>query len=34
MMAKAKRGDVISYGSGTAMEGSPMPGFWSRARSS
>ena len=27
MMAKAKRGDVISYGSGTAMEGSPMPGF-------
>ena len=27
MMAKAKRGDVISYGSGTAIEGSPMPGF-------
>ena len=27
MMAKAKRGDVISYGSGTAVEGSPMPGF-------
>jgi kynurenine formamidase len=27
MMAKAKRGDVVSYGSGTPIEGSPMPGF-------
>ena len=27
MLAKAIRVDVISYGSGTAMEGSPMPGF-------
>ena len=27
MMAKARNGDVISYGSGTPIEGSPMPGF-------
>ena len=27
MMAKAKRGDVVGYGSGTQIENSPMPGF-------
>jgi len=27
MMAKAKRGDVVAYGSGTQLEDSPMPGF-------
>ena len=27
MMAKARNGDVISYGSGTPVDGSPMPGF-------
>ncbi|MGB1532420.1 MAG: cyclase family protein, partial [Acidimicrobiales bacterium] len=27
MMAKAKRGDVVAYGSGTHIENSPMPGF-------
>lgn len=27
MMAKARAGDVIAYGSGTPMEGMPMPGF-------
>tara|TARA_Y100001933_G_C18807795_1_gene483671 strand:- start:5 stop:742 length:738 start_codon:yes stop_codon:yes gene_type:complete len=27
MMAKAKRGDVVAYGSGTQIENSPMPGF-------
>ena len=27
MMAKAKRGDVVAYGSGTLLEDSPMPGF-------
>ena len=27
MMAKAKRGDVVAYGSGTRIENSPMPGF-------
>ena len=27
MMAKARKGDVVSYGSGTPIEGSPMPGF-------
>ncbi len=27
MMAKAKNGDVVAYGSGTTVEGAPMPGF-------
>ena len=27
MMAKAKRGDVVGYGSGTQIENSPMPAF-------
>jgi len=27
MMAKAKRGDVVAYGSGMQIENSPMPGF-------
>ena len=27
MMAKAKLGDVVAYGSGTQLEDSPMPGF-------
>ena len=27
MMAKARKGDVVSYGSGTPIEVSPMPGF-------
>ena len=27
MMAKAKQGDVVAYGSGTQIENSPMPGF-------
>jgi len=27
MMAKARSGDVVSYGSGTLIEGAPMPGF-------
>jgi kynurenine formamidase len=27
MMAKARNGDVVSYGSGTPVEGVPMPGF-------
>ena len=27
MMAKARQGDVVSYGSGTTIEGSPMHGF-------